>query len=88
MGGWGGPWDYMVWLHGGIIRTFCFIVAAPPPAAAAAARVDGEGKKEEEEEEEPKAPVITDQPPGKIVAVVGEDLTLPLKVKGEKPLRY
>ncbi len=35
-----------------------------------------------------KAPVITEQPPGKMVATVGEDLVLQLKVKGESPLRY
>lgn len=39
-------------------------------------------------EEEPKAPVIIEQPPHRVVAMIGDDLTLPLKVKGELPLRY
>lgn len=52
-----------------------YIAAAAEPANVAV------------EEEEPKAPVIIEQPLEKIIAVVGEDLKLPLKVKGEPPLR-
>ncbi len=40
------------------------------------------------EEETQEAPVIIEQPPRRVLAVVGEDLTLRLKVKGEQPLRY
>ena len=39
------------------------------------------------EEEIPKAPVITNQPWSKIIAVIGEDLTLSVTAKGEEPLR-
>lgn len=39
-------------------------------------------------ETQPKAPVIIDQPPERITAVVGKDLKLQLEVKGEQPLRY
>ena len=43
---------------------------------------------EPEEKKEPTAPVIIEQPLRKILATVGEDLVLPLKVQGEQPLRY
>ena len=49
--------------------------------------VTGKEKEVEAEEELPKAPVIFEQPQRKVVAVVGEDLRLTLKVKGEQPLR-
>ena len=39
------------------------------------------------EREEPRAPVIIEQPPAKIYGVIGEELKLALKVKGEEPLR-
>lgn len=54
---------------------------AAPTSDGAAAEREGKG-------EEPKAPVIVEQPSGKIFAVIGEDLKLVLKVKGEEPLRY
>lgn len=38
--------------------------------------------------QQPKAPVIIEQPPRKIVSVIGEDLMLVLKVIGEHPIRF
>lgn len=35
-----------------------------------------------------KVPVITNQPPAKVTARVGEELRLTLEVKGEEPIKY